>query len=114
MIEIKDTEICTFFAYNAAGFVVCNQEKNYRSISLEACANHYLKMNENASGRCAGERDILSHVFVFYLEEEPLRIMFEKRFVFPRKHFLWGTRSMRFHSFQKWITDHGYTTYDLS
>lgn len=114
MIKIKDTDICTFFAYNTAGFVICDQETNYHSISLEACANHYLKMRENASGRCVGERNILSHAFVFYSEEKAIKLIFEKRFVFPGKRFLWGTRSMRFHRLQKWITDHGYATYDLS
>ena len=78
MIEIQDTEICTFFAYNTAGFVVCDQETNYHSVSREACANHYLKMHENASGRCVGERNILSHAFVFYSEEKAIKLI-EKR-----------------------------------
>ena len=114
MIEVKDTDICTFFAYGAAGFVVCDQNSNYHSVSLEACADDYQKMHENASGRCAGERDILSHAFVFYLSEVTIKLVFENRFVFPKKNFLWGTRSMRFRKFQKWIIDRGYKTYDLS
>ena len=114
MTEIKDTDICTFFAYNADGFVYRDQEENTRSLFLKTCADAYQTIHTNSSGRCIGERDISVHSFILYIEEDTLKIVFEKRFVFSGKHLFRGTRSMRFHRFQSWIEKHGYTTYDLS
>jgi len=120
VFEIRDTDLYAFcdtaFDNESAGFSLRDQTGKRRFVSLQACADYYQRMYVDASEICAGERNISEHAFIFYSEEETVKVIFGKRFVwsFSQNLLLRGTRDRRFHRFQKWIVDQGYTTFDLS
>ncbi len=120
MIKIRDTDLYAFCDAasddESTGFIWLDHTGKHQFVSLKACADNYQKIRADASGVCVGERNILEYTFVFYCGEEILKVVFEKRLVwnFSQKRLFHGTRDIRFHRFQKWIADQGYTTFDLS
>ena len=119
-ISVPDTHIIELRCGaedNALACIIYRDENDKLCrIDFETCAANYKAEHMDASACCVGERKLDEGYFVFYTTGVKTKIIFEKEYVgnILRRHFLSGTKNIRFLNLQNRINQAQYTTFDLS
>lgn len=90
------------------GLVFCDGYE----LLFEECRKNYAIHNKKDPSYCIGERDITDYSFMLYDTQHPIMIKFLKK-SFLSELFVKPIHQ-RFYELQKSISEHGYTTMDMS